>query len=171
MMDSSFSWWCPDARGTLRSLTTMRVGTDEPQAALVRMNDAVLQACREDRSWSQDELNLRTLQRIPKEAEASLQSNKVFTAVSQIDARALDFEETAMQPRYEYKTVQIDPEEGFLTGVRRGKLPDFEGVLNAEGKAGWKLVQILTPGLAQGVWAAKTGRYVALLQREYFEAV
>ena len=72
-----------------------------------------------------------------------------------------------MSKRYEYKTVEIDPKEGFFTGVKRTELPDFAHVLNAEGKDGWMLVQILTPDLAQGVWAAKTGRYVALMQREY----
>lgn len=50
-----------------------------------------------------------------------------------------------MRKRCAYKTVDIDPDEGFLTGVRRG---------------------ILTPDLAQGVWAAKTGRYVAMLERD-----
>lgn len=43
-------------------------------------------------------------------------------------------------------------------------LPDLAAVLNAEG---WRLMQILTPDLAQADWAAKTGRMVALLQREH----
>ena len=74
-----------------------------------------------------------------------------------------------MIKKYEYKTVEIDPNEGFLTGIKRNKLPDFAGVLNAEGADGWMLVQILTPDLAQSVWAAKAGRFVALLQRERVE--
>ncbi len=141
----------------------------------MRVNADLVREKREERFWTQEELalaaglNLRTVQRIEKEAVASLQSKKALASVFEIDVRDLDHEEVPMIKRYEYKTVEIDPEEGFLSGIKRGRLPDFAAALNVEGKEGWKLVQILTPDLAQGVWAAKTGRFVALLQREYVD--
>ena len=141
----------------------------------MKVNADLLREMREERHWTQEELalaaglNLRTVQRIEKESSASLQSKKALASALEIEARDLDYEEVMMVKRYEYKTVEIDPKEGFLTGVKRSKLPDFAGVLNAEGKDGWMLVQILTPDLAQGVWAAKTGRFVALLQREHID--
>ena len=141
----------------------------------MKVNADLVKTIREDKSWSQDELaiaaglNLRTVQRIEKEASASLQSKKALASALEIDVRDLDHEETSMMKRYEYKTVEIDPNEGFLTGIKRQKLPDFAGSLNIEGKDGWKLIQILTPDLASSVWAAKSGRFVALLEREYLE--
>ena len=109
------------------------------------------------------------MQRIEKESSASLQSKKALASALEIEARDLDYEEVKVNKRYEFKTVEIDPKEGFLTGIKRSQLPDFAEILNAEGAEGWMLVQILTPDLAQGVWAAKSGRLVALLQREYME--
>ena len=139
----------------------------------MRVNAELLRSLREERSWSQEELaiaaglNLRTIQRIEKEASASLQSKKALAAALEVSIHDLDHEEVPVIKRYEYKTVEIDPQEGFLTGIKRDALPDFAGALNAEGKKGWQLIQILTPDLAQGVWAARSGRFVALLQREY----
>ena len=143
----------------------------------MRVNADLLRELREEKHWTQEELamaaglNLRTVQRIEREAAASLQSKKALAAALEIDTRDLDYEEVKMIKRYEYKTLEIDPNEGFLTGIKRSKLPDFAGILNVEGQEGWKLVQILTPDLAAGVWAAKTGRFVALLQRERLEPV
>ena len=48
-------------------------------------------------------------------------------------------------------------------------MPDLAEILNKEGQEGWQLVQILTPDFAQGVWTAKTGNLLAILQREYIE--
>ncbi len=141
----------------------------------MKMNGELVRKMREARSWSQEELglaaglNLRTVQRIENESSASLQSRKALASALEASVRDLDYEEVRAIRRYEYKTLEINSKEGFLTGIRRGKLPDFTGLLNTEGKAGWKLVQILTPDLAQAVWSAKTGRLVALFQREYVE--
>ncbi|NKB96879.1 MAG: DUF4177 domain-containing protein [Pseudomonadales bacterium] len=141
----------------------------------MKVNADLIKEMREDKSWSQEELaiaaglNLRTVQRVEKEASASLQSKKSLAAALEIHVRDLDYEEISIIKRYEYKTIEIDPKEGFLTGVKRGELPDFSGALNVEGKDGWQVIQILTPDIAQGVWAGKSGRIVALLQREYTE--
>lgn len=71
--------------------------------------------------------------------------------------------------KYEFKTLEIGSEEGFFAGLKKPNLPNFAEILNKEGGEGWMLVQILTPELAQGVWTAKTGNMIALLQREVSE--
>ncbi len=141
----------------------------------MKVNAELVREKREERSWTQEELalaaglNLRTVQRIEKESSASLQSKKALASVLEIDVRDLDYEEVPMMKRYEFKTIEIDPKEGFLTGIKRTELPDFNEVLQVEGQNGWQLVQILTPDLAQGLWTAKSGRFVAVMQREYVE--
>ncbi len=141
----------------------------------MRINAALVRELREERSWLQDDLaiaaglDLRTIQPIERQAVASLQSLKALAAVFDVDASDLGGEGAAARTRYEYKTIEIDPATGFLTGLKRQPLPNFAGVLNREGEDGWQLVQILTPELAQGVWAAKSGRFVALLQRSKFD--
>lgn len=127
------------------------------------------------KSWSQEELalaaglNLRTVQRIESEGSASLQSKKALASALDIDIHDLDHKEIPQMKRYEFKTLEIDTEEGFLAGLKKPKLPNFTELLNKEGSEGWMLVQILTPELAQSVWAAKTGNMIALLQREISE--
>ena len=60
----------------------------------------------------------------------------------------------------------IENKEVFLTGLKKQKMPDLAEVFNKEGQEGWLVIQVLTPDLAQGMWSAKTGNFVALLQRE-----
>ena len=67
--------------------------------------------------------------------------------------------------QYEFKTIEIQPNESFLSGLKRDPLPDFASILGAEGRDGWQLVQILTPDMARSIWTGKTGIFVALLQR------
>lgn len=127
------------------------------------------------KSWSQEELalaaglNLRTVQRIESKGSASLQSKKALASALDIDIHELDHKEIPQMKRYEFKTLEIDAGEGFLAGLKKPKLPNFAELLNKEGSEGWMLVQILTPELAQGLWAAKTGNMLALLQRELGE--
>lgn len=78
---------------------------------------------RRKRSWSQDELaiasglNLRTIQRVEKQASASLQTKKALAAALDIDTRDLDSEEIRMKPCpvcgsneiYQYKHYFLDP--------------------------------------------------------------
>lgn len=71
--------------------------------------------------------------------------------------------------KYEYKTLEIQSREGFLSGLKKQEFPDLETILNKEGQDGWLLVQILSPELAQGIWSGKTGNLFALLQREFTE--
>jgi len=75
--------------------------------------DLVLQM-RRAKAWSQDELatasglNLRTIQRIEKEATASLQSMKALASVFDIDVHALEYEERAMISELVGKNVLIE---------------------------------------------------------------
>jgi transcriptional regulator with XRE-family HTH domain len=138
----------------------------------MKINAALILELRNKKSWSQDELaiasglNIRTIQRIEKEASASLQSRKSLASALDIDILDLEYKELKKMKQYEYKTLEIENKEGFLTGIKKQKLPDLASIFNEEGKSGWLVVQILTPDLAQGVWSAKTGNMVAILQRE-----
>jgi DNA-binding XRE family transcriptional regulator len=57
---------------------------------------------RRERAWSQDELatasglNLRTIQRIEKEATASLQSTKALASAFELSIRDIEYEESKM---------------------------------------------------------------------------
>ena len=138
----------------------------------MKVNAQLILELRNKKSWSQDELaiasglNLRTIQRIEKEASASLQSRKALASALDIDTLDLEYKESKKVKQYEYKTLEIENKEGFLTGIKKQKLPNLADIFNHEGKNGWLVVQILTPDLAQGVWSAKTGNMVALMQRE-----
>lgn len=138
----------------------------------MKINAELIFELRTKRSWSQEELalaagvNLRTIQRIEKEASASLQTKKALAAAFDIPISDLEPQETSKMKKYEYKTIEIQTKEGFLSGLKKQELPDFESILNKEGQEGWLLVQILSPELAQGVWSGKTGNLLALLQRE-----
>jgi transcriptional regulator with XRE-family HTH domain len=138
----------------------------------MKINAALILELRHKKLWSQDELaiasglNLRTIQRIEKEASASLQSRKALASALDVDTSALEYTESIKMKQYEYKTLEIKNKEGFLTGIKKQKMPDLAEIFNEEGKHGWLVVQILTPDLAQGVWSAKTGNMIAVMQRE-----
>jgi hypothetical protein len=67
------------------------------------------------------------------------------------------------------RTLDIDSKEGFLAGIKKASFPDCVKIFIELGKEGWLVIQVLTPQLAQGVWTAKTGSIVVLLQREIIE--
>jgi transcriptional regulator with XRE-family HTH domain len=141
----------------------------------MKINAELVFELRTKKSWSQEELalaagvNLRTIQRIEKEASASLQSKKALASAFGIRISDLEPQEKSKMKKYEYKTLEIQSKEGFLSGIKKQELPDFASLLNAEGQNGWLLVQILTPELTQGIWSGKTGNLLALLQRELVE--
>ncbi|MCO7223337.1 DUF4177 domain-containing protein [Pleionea sp. CnH1-48] len=138
----------------------------------MRVNAEKVVELRKQRFWSQDELalapglNIRTVQRIEREASASLQSKKALAAALDVDIQELDYQEQPRMKRYEYKTLEIEHKEGFLTGIKKAELPDLEGIFNREGQEGWRVVQLLTLELASAMWSMKTGKMVALLERE-----
>jgi transcriptional regulator with XRE-family HTH domain len=141
----------------------------------MKINAELVFESRTNKSWTQEELglacglNIRTVQRIEREAIASLQSKKALASVFGLHVSELDFKEVKLMKKYEYKTLEIENKDGFLSGIKKRELPDLSGILNKEGSDGWLLVQILTPELSQGVWSGKMGNMVALLQREIIE--
>ncbi|MES2823243.1 MAG: DUF4177 domain-containing protein [Pseudomonadota bacterium] len=141
----------------------------------MKINAELVLELRTKKFWSQEELalaagiNLRTIQRIEKEATASLQSKKALASAFDIHISDLEPQEVSKMKKYEYKTLEIQNKEGFLSGIKKQELPDLAGILNKEGQDGWLLVQILSPELAQGIWSGKTGNWLALLQREVSE--
>jgi hypothetical protein len=98
-----------------------------------------------------------------------LQSIKALASALDLDTLELEYKELIKMKQYEYKTLEINNKEGFLTGITKQKLPDLADIFNQEGKHGWLVVQILTPDLAQGVWSSKTGNMIAILQREVLQ--
>jgi transcriptional regulator with XRE-family HTH domain len=136
----------------------------------MKINSTLVLQLRNARSWSQEELataaglNLRTIQRIENEASASLQSKKALASVFDIDIKALECREQPAMVKYEYKTLNIPMKKGFLSGLSKSPLPNFEKTLNEEGANGWRLVQILTPELLTS-WGKATENMVALFER------
>ena len=130
----------------------------------MRVNAELVVALRTAKYWSQEELsiasglNLRTIQRIEKEAAASLQSKKALAAVFAIDIRELDYLEPPVVKKYEYKTINIE----FGAGLFKRGIPDVAGVLNKEGADGWRLRQMILPETTGG----GSERMVAILERE-----
>lgn len=135
----------------------------------MNINSALVKQLRSDKFWSQEELatasglNLRTVQRIENEASASLQSKKALAAAFDIAVKDLEYMETIMIQTHEYKTLEIEWKQGFLSGLKGAALPDLQGIFNREGQEGWRLVQILSPDL---IMSTKTvEKLVAILER------
>lgn len=79
----------------------------------MRVNAELILRMRKDKAWSQEELaiaaglNLRTIQRIEKEATASLQSMKALASAFAVNIRAFEHEESAMLSELLGKEVMI----------------------------------------------------------------
>lgn len=107
----------------------------------MKINADLVVRLRKERSWSQDELavacglNLRTIQRIEKDASASLQSMKALAAALDLDARDFQKEEVRMTPCpvcgsfeiYQYEEYFADPS----TPGGATLLPGLGGILRA----------------------------------------
>jgi transcriptional regulator with XRE-family HTH domain len=137
----------------------------------MNINAALVKQLRSERSWSQEELaiasglHLRTVQRIEKEATASLQSRKALASTFDVSIKDLEYQEITTMRKHEYKTVDIDVKKGFLSGFKSKQMPDLEGLLNKEGQNGWRLIQILNPDQLNSFGKA-TERMVAIFERE-----
>ena len=131
----------------------------------MKINAALILEHRLKRAWSQDELaivaglSIRTIQRVEKEAIASLQTRKALAAALEIDNVDLDYEETANMKRYEYKTVELPLGMGFF----KSKTPDIDSLLNAEGEQGWRLHQIILPATGD---FGRSDKFIVILERE-----
>ncbi len=139
----------------------------------MNINATLVKQLRTEKSWSQEELataaglNLRTVQRIEKEATASLQSKKALASVFGIAIKELESKEFPMMQKYEYRTLEIAWKQGFLAGIRSVPLPDLKAILDREGREGWRLVQILTPELVMSAKAVE--KLVAIFERAIVE--
>jgi DNA-binding XRE family transcriptional regulator len=138
-------------------------------AQRMNINSALVKQLRSEKFWSQEELaiasglNLRTVQRIEKEATASLQSKKALAAAFGIAVKDLEYLEPPAMQMHEYKTLDIEWKQGFLAGMKTAPLPELKTILNREGQEDWRLVQILTPDL---LMTAKTvEKLVAIFER------
>lgn len=109
----------------------------------MKINAELVARLRRERSWSQDELaiaaglNLRTVQRVEKDAAASLQTKKALAAAFDLGPRDLDCEEMHMKPCpvcgsdaiYQYKS--FFPSPGSAGGETL--LPGLGGLLSGTG--------------------------------------
>ena len=131
----------------------------------MRVNAALVIALRAKKAWSQDELsiasglNLRTIQRIEKEASASLQSVKALASTFAIGIKDLEYQEAPAMKKFEYKTVEMP----FRFGILKQGTPNIEALLNAEGEKGWRLHQIVVPA---GSNFGQSEKMIAILERE-----
>jgi transcriptional regulator with XRE-family HTH domain len=131
----------------------------------MRVNAALVIALRAKKAWSQDELsiasglNLRTIQRIEKEASASLQSVKALASAFAIGIKGLEYQEAPAMKKFEYRTVEMP----FRFGILKQGTPNIEALLNAEGEKGWRLHQIVVPA---GSNFGQSEKMIAILERE-----
>lgn len=102
----------------------------------MNINADVVFKARKQKFWSQEELaiasglNLRTIQRIEREASASLQSKKALASALDLDIHDLDYQEIAMRQQWDYKVVE--------TKDRTKLQPE----LASAGVEGWELVSV-----------------------------
>jgi transcriptional regulator with XRE-family HTH domain len=70
----------------------------------MKINAELIKRLREEKQWSQEQLaelcglNLRTIQRLEKSGNASLESVRALAAVFELDAKAMQIEESATKP-------------------------------------------------------------------------
>ncbi|KZN62846.1 hypothetical protein N473_18195 [Pseudoalteromonas luteoviolacea CPMOR-1] len=134
----------------------------------MKINAELVLSARQDKAWSQDELaivsglNLRTVQRIESEGTASLQSKKAIASALDLSISELDHEEPKTMTKYEYKTLELP----FKFGIFKQGTPDIDEALNAEGKDGWRLKQMVLPASSN---MGQSEKMIAILERELVE--
>ena len=90
----------------------------------MKINAEKVRLSRAEHNWSQDELavaaglNLRTIQRIETQGVASLQSKKALAAALDIQMSDLDQSTENDMPQYEFKTLEIQPNDSFQSFPR-----------------------------------------------------
>ncbi|ALS96889.1 helix-turn-helix domain-containing protein [Lacimicrobium alkaliphilum] len=105
----------------------------------MKVNVGLVLKMRKDRAWSQDELaiasglNLRTIQRIEKEATASLQSIKALASTFDMNIRDLEYEDAEMINELLDKDVLI------VMGLGAGKFNELSDDIKG------KVVEIDSP--------------------------
>ena len=98
----------------------------------MKINVHELLRLRKARSWSQDELaiasglNLRTIQRIEKEASASLQSKKALASAFDIDVQDLEYKELSMLQELKSKMVSVAMGTTDFSYVLKGEVLEIK---------------------------------------------
>ncbi|KZN53008.1 DUF4177 domain-containing protein [Pseudoalteromonas luteoviolacea] len=133
----------------------------------MKINADLIIRLRHQKSWSQEELaiaaglNLRTIQRIEKEATISLQSKKSLASALEVDIHDLDYKETTEMKSYEYKTVSIKFNHGWF---KKG-ISNVDQALNEEAIGGWRFKQMVIPTDSTG----GSEQMIAIFERELVE--
>ncbi|MGE3858104.1 MAG: DUF4177 domain-containing protein [Dehalococcoidia bacterium] len=115
----------------------------------MKVNRTLIQALRRQRSWSQDDLagaaglNLRTVQRIERNGEASLQSRRAIAAAFDIESTELDAPEEVMPTQYEYRVARYDVRWKNMGTRAEVDTQAIEDQMNALGAEGWDLVKMV----------------------------
>ena len=100
----------------------------------MKINAGLVLEARKQKCWSQEELaiasglNLRTIQRIEREASASIQSKKALASALDIDLRDLDYEDNLMPQKWEYNVIETKDRKALQSELDRA------------GAQGWELV-------------------------------
>jgi DNA-binding XRE family transcriptional regulator len=98
----------------------------------MRVNAESIIRMRKEKAWSQEELaiaaglNLRTIQRVEKEATASLQTMKALASVFAVSIRALEHKESAMLSELLGREVMI------VMGISQSRISGFDDNLNGK---------------------------------------
>ena len=97
----------------------------------MKINAKLVISLRRSKSWSQDELatasglNIRTIQRVEKEASASLQTKKSLASALDIDIHDLDFEDKLVSTCSVCKSKEVYQYKAYFpySGVGEELLP------------------------------------------------
>ena len=115
----------------------------------MKVNRSLIQALRKQRSWSQDdlataaELNLRTVQRIERSGDASLQSRRAIAAAFNIEINELDSTEESMPTQYEYRVTRYDVSWKSLGTKFEVDTHAMEQEMSLLGTEGWDLAKMV----------------------------
>ena len=137
----------------------------------MKINRSLIQALRKERSWSQDQLaaaaglNLRTVQRIERSGDASLQSRRALAAALNVEGNELDaVEENPMPTQFEYRVTRFDVKWPMLGNKVEIDTDAIEKEMNALGAQGWDLAKMVEI-LAQGSVGEYTTAFLATFKR------
>lgn len=116
------------------------------------------------KGWTQEQLaaasglSKRTIQRVENESTAAMETQKALAATFELDFAGLTMEEVTVMKKYEYKTVELPFKFRFF----KSGTPDVQSLLNAEGKNGWQLKQLVLPASGFG----ESDSMIVILERE-----
>lgn len=104
----------------------------------MKINADLIIRLRKDKAWSQEELaiasglNVRTIQRVESESNASLQSKKALASALDVSVHDLDFDDNVMKPCPVCKSDEIYQYKEYFqyTGAGEELLPNLGSMFN-----------------------------------------